>query len=264
MTRTAGRAPAAASSGVLVVERRPGVLVLTLSRPAKLNALDHALIEGLLGALDAAQEDDDVRAIVVRGEGRAFCAGIDLEQVRSLASKAAIKSHAALVARLQSAFRDVDKPVICAVHGYAFGAGCGLVAASDIAIAARSARLGYPEVTRNVLPALVLPSLVRQVGRKAAFHLVASGAPVDAATAATLGLVTMVVEDADLEGTAMRIATELAQRDPHTLVALKRLFMEVTELPFAQALRRARVVNEDLRGENVRAGRRVRTVRDTA
>ena len=264
MTKPATRAAAVASTGVLVVERRPGVLVLRLCRPAKLNALDHALIEALLDALDSAQRDDDARAIVIRGEGRAFCAGIDLDQVRALATKAAIKSHAALVARLQSAFRDVDKPVICGVHGYAFGAGCGLVAASDIAIAARSAKFGYPEVTRNVLPALVLPSLVRQVGRKAAFHLVASGAPVDAATAATLGLVTMIVDDADLEDATLRMAGELAQRDPHTLVALKRLFMEVTELPFPQALRRARAVNEDLRGDNVRAGRRVRTVRDTA
>ncbi len=264
MTRPAKRARAAASPGVLAVERRPGVCVLRLSRPAKLNALDHALIHALLDALATAQKDDDVRAIVVLGEGRAFCAGIDLDQVRALSTKAAIAAHAALVARLQSAFREVDKPVICGVHGYAFGAGCGLVAASDIAIAARSARLGYPEVRRDVLPALVLPMLVRQVGRKAAFHLVASGAPIDAATAAALGLVTMVVDDADLEDAAMRMAGELAEREPHTLAALKRLFMEVTELPFPQALRRARVVNEALRGENVRAGRRVKTVRSSA
>lgn len=260
-TRAAKPAPVPAS---LLVERRDGVLRLRLARPAKLNALDHALIEGLLATLESARGDDEVRVVVVTGAGRAFCAGIDLDEVRALSTRSAIAAHAGLVARLQSAFRDIDKPVICAAHGYAFGAGCGLVAASDIAIAARSARFGYPEVRRDVLPALVLPTLVRQVGRKAAFHLAATGAPIDAATAATLGLVTQVVDDADLEDATSRLAAELASRDPRTLAALKRLFSEVTEVPFDQALRRARAANQKVRSDNVRAGRRVGPVRAPA
>ncbi len=261
-TRAAKPAPVPAS---LLVERRDGVLRLRLARPAKLNALDHALIEGLLATIESARGDDEVRVVVVTGEGRAFCAGIDLDEVRALSTRSAIAAHAGLVARLQSAFRDIDKPVICAAHGYAFGAGCGLVAASDIAIAARSARFGYPEVRRDVLPALVLPTLVRQVGRKAAFHLAATGA-IDAATAATLGLVTQVVDDADLEDATSRLAAELASRDPRTLAALKRLFARSRG-----AVRRrrcaARAPRTKVRSDNVRAGRRVgptRTRRLTA
>ena len=244
-------------TGVLEIEDRDRVRILRLNRPAKLNALNHALIDTLLGAAADAERDPGAGVVLLAGAGRAFCAGIDLDEIARLPTSAAIRAHARLVARLQSAFREMKKPVLCAVHGYAYGAGCGLVAAADMAIAGRGAQLGYPEIRRDVLPALILPNLVRQVGRKAAFGLVATGLPVSAEIARELGLVNDVVADEDLAATAFAVARTLAARDAVIVAELKRLFVEVGDVPFDQALRAARTTNE-----RCRIARRGRAVSD--
>ena len=251
---TPGNATPSSSSALVLVEQRGGVRVLRLNRPEKLNALSHALIDGLLGAVAAAGRDAATQAIVVFGSGRAFCAGADLDEIRGLQTPAAIRAHALQGVRLQAVFRKIAKPVVCGVHGYAFGAGCGLVAASDLAVASESAKFGYPEITRNVLPALVLPNLCRQVGRKAAFALLATGQPIDARTALALGLVNEVVPESALEDSALHVAAGLCARDPATLTALKKLFVQVTEQPFQAALRTAQIANERCRVARLKSG----------
>jgi enoyl-CoA hydratase/carnithine racemase len=132
---------------VLLAETRGAVRLLTLNRPAKLNALNADLVHALTDALHAAQDDAAVAVVVLAGAGRAFCAGADTSVPRPLtvATRPALLKHGDANIALTKLLGRVDKPIIAAVHGYALGAGCGLLG-SDLTVAAESARFGYPEL----------------------------------------------------------------------------------------------------------------------
>src|SRR5690606_23924680 len=144
------------------------------------------------------------------------------------------------------------KPVICAVNGVAMGGGCGLAVAGDMSLIAESAKLGYPEVKRGAVPAVVLANLVRLVGRKAAFELVMVGEHISAARALELGLVNRVLPDDALLDGAMQIAATLAAASPDAVMATKRLFHRVAGMPLLPALEVARDANIIMRGYNIR------------
>ncbi|MBX6375943.1 MAG: enoyl-CoA hydratase/isomerase family protein, partial [Acetobacteraceae bacterium] len=139
-------------------ETRGRVLLLTLDRPAKRNALDRALCEALLAALG---ETGDAAALVVAGAGPSFCAGADLGEWRALeADPAAREARAALGEALLAAPGEVPKPVVAAVHGAAMGAGAALALGCDMVVMAEGARLGYPEARQGIFPSGVAPSLL--------------------------------------------------------------------------------------------------------
>jgi enoyl-CoA hydratase/carnithine racemase len=234
---------------VLLSEDKGRVRILTMNRPGKLNALNTALTEALVAWLRQSDHDDAISVIVLTGAGRAFCAGADIGEFKDLTpdQAARVEHRAQLTMQSHLVFSQIRKPVIAAVRGAAMGGGAGLALASDLVVASETMKLGYPEIRHGILPAIVLTNLVRQIGRKAAFELVANGQPLTAARAYELGAVNKVVGDDKLMDEAMGLAESLAAYNPQALHAIKQLFHKVVDLPLAEGLEEGRKANVAMR-----------------
>jgi enoyl-CoA hydratase len=225
-------------SEVLRVER-PGdaVAVLTLTRPDRLNAIGTETLAALDAALTTLEADDSVRAFVVTGEGRAFCAGADIDELSGL-------DGAAGFARFVHGFTDVldrleqhPKPSVAAVDGAALGGGLELALACDLRVASDRAHLGVPEIRLGLLPgAGGTQRLPRLLPRGVALQMLLTGAPLGAVDAHRLGLVNELSGDAPALGVAERLARELAGGPPLALSTAKRLVQWGATLPLAGAI----------------------------
>jgi methylglutaconyl-CoA hydratase len=206
-----------------------GVLTLTLDRPEKRNALSGAVVEALHAGLERADLDAEARVVVLRGAGKDFCAGADLDELLASADLTLAENEATAL-RLGALFgrmRALPKPVLAMVHGRALAGGAGLVTACDIAVAGAGAQLGYPEIQRGFVPAMVMTMLQRAVGEKQALDLVLTGRVLSAADARAAGLVARVVPDGDLEREVSAIATALAAVSASALALTKQLFYQL-------------------------------------
>jgi enoyl-CoA hydratase/carnithine racemase len=232
---------------VLLVEDRAAVRLLTMNRPEKRNALSSELTQALLEALRAAHQDESVGCVVLTGAGPGFCAGADLAEFKALQDPQAAETRAELTMQLHLVFSQISKPVVTAINGAAMGGGAGLAIAGDMAVMAQGAKLGYPETKHGIVAAIVMANLVRQVGRKAAFELVALGEPVDAARALALGMVNRVVSQEALLPEAMALAEKLSSVARPAMAGTKRLFHEVADLALGPALERGRDANRRMR-----------------
>jgi methylglutaconyl-CoA hydratase len=218
-----------ADGGPLGIALQGGVLTLTLDRPDKRNALSSALVEALHAGLERADLDAEVRVVVLRGAGRDFCAGADLEELLASADLAPAANEASAL-RLGALFvgmRRLPKPVVGVVQGRALAGGAGLATACDLVIAAEGAQLGYPEIQRGFVPAMVMTLLRRAVGEKVALDLVLTGRLLSAGQAQAAGLVTRVVPDTELEREASGLASSLAATSPSALALTKQLFYQL-------------------------------------
>jgi enoyl-CoA hydratase/carnithine racemase len=231
----------------LLIEDRGAVRVLTMNRPEKRNALNSELTRGLLEALRATDTDDKVGAVVLTGAGPGFCAGADLAEFKDLRDPSAADERAELTMNLHLVFSRISKPIVTAINGAAMGGGAGLAIAGDLAVMAEGAKLGYPETRHGIVAAIVMANLVRQVGRKAAFELVALGEPIDAARALELGMVNFVYSQNDLLPESLKIAEKLVAISRPAMTETKRLFYEVAELGLEVALARGRETNRRMR-----------------
>jgi enoyl-CoA hydratase len=246
--------PGASSDGVLLVDDRPSgkgtIRVLTMNRPTKLNALNTALTLALRDALDAADRDPRVRAVVLTGNGRGFCAGADLSEFSSLTADNpdAVLERAALTAQVQTQMQQMGTPVVSAARGVAVGGGAGLAIGADMAVAGSDLKFGYPELRHSIVPALVMTGLQRQLGRKLAFELISTGRLLTAAEAAEHGLVNRVVAPEEVLPTAVAIAETWAAVEPRAIRAAKDLFYRVADLPTDAAMRAGQDVNALMRG----------------
>jgi enoyl-CoA hydratase len=229
---------------VLLMETRGAVRLLTMNRPAKLNALNPDLVHALTDALRAAQDDNTVSVVILTGAGRAFCAGADTSVPRPLTAenRSALIKHGDANIALTKLLSRVDKPIIAAVHGYALGAGCGLALGSDLVVAAESARLGYPELKAGLTASTVTAHAVHLMGRKVAFELLTLCENMLPQRAYELGLVNRVVPDARLIDEAMAMAEKLAGWNQEFLWQTKRTFHRAASLEPEQALEMARDV----------------------
>ena len=232
---------------VLLVEDRGPVRILTMNRPEKRNALNSDLTKALLENLNQVDQVEGVGCIVLTGAGQGFCAGADLTEFKGLQDPRAADERAELTMQLHLAFAKISKPIVTAINGAAMGGGAGLAIAGDIAVMAASAKLGYPEAKHGIVAAIVMANLVRQVGRKAAFELVALGEPIGAERALELGMVNRVVAVHELMPQALAYAEKLAAMAPAARAETKRLFYEVADLPLAAALERGRDTNRRMR-----------------
>ncbi len=211
------------ADAVVRSERHGAVAVLTLNRPEKLNAVDVPMMEALGSALDAAERDDGVRAIVLAGAGRAFSAGFDLDmglgegRPEPAAVRRALERDFAIILR----FWDCPKPTIAAVHGYCLGSAMELALACDLTIAAEDCRFGEPEVKfGSGIVALLLPWLI---GPKQAKYLLLTGEDrVSAAEALALGIVNRVVPGDRLLDEARALAGRIAANDALAVRETKR------------------------------------------
>jgi enoyl-CoA hydratase len=206
----------------ITFERRGPVGVLTLNRPDKLNAINQIMVKEILGALQAAEADDDVRVVVLNGAGRAFSAGFDLQQPGSEKEKGVAEWRELLAEDFDMiiAFWELRKPTIAAVHGYVLAGGFEMAVSCDITIAAESTMFGEPELKFGAgIVALVLPWIT---GPKQAKELLFTGndrVPADRALA--LGLINKIVPDGEHLDAAMAMARDIAVMDPAKLAMTK-------------------------------------------
>ena len=215
-----------------------GVLTVSLERADKRNALSSAIVEALHQALDRADLDAEVRVVVLRGAGKDFCSGADLEEllVSAELSPAENEASARRLGEVFTRIRRLPKPVVARVQGRALAGGAGLATACDVVIAAASAQLGYPEVQRGFVPAMVATILRRLAGEKAALDLLLTGRVIGAEEARGLGLVSRVAPDESLDETVRAVADGLAGGGISALALTKRLFMELDGLSFEDGI----------------------------
>jgi methylglutaconyl-CoA hydratase len=214
------------------------VLTLTLDRPEKRNALSSVLIESLHAALERADLDADVRVVLVRGAGQDFCAGADLDELLASADRSAAENeaNAMRLGHLFSRMRRLPKPVVAMVQGRALAGGAGVVTACDIAVAGAGAQLGYPEIQRGFVPAMVITMLRRLAGEKIALDLVLTGRLLSAEEARSLGLVSRVVPDAEVERDVTSLVRRLAETSPSAVALTKQLFYQLDGISFDQGI----------------------------
>ena len=197
--------------------------VLTLNRPEKRNALSVALMQELCSAYDTAQQDPAIRVVILRGAGDVFCAGLDLAEANQ-AGKTDSSAHA--VARTLLTLHNTPMVTIAAVHGAAMAGGAGLMSACDFAILADGTKVGYPEVRRGMIAALVYTFLARQLNTRAIRELLLLAEPITAQRAQQIGLVNRVIPQAQLMDEAMRIAATVVQGGPQAIAETKRLIRD--------------------------------------
>ena len=208
---------------ILQRDDRGPVAILTMNRPAKLNALSNELLAAIMEMLDSIELDAAVRVIVITGAGRAFSAGADIAGFRSHLEAGPAQAVAHFMRPGHQMTRRVEsfpKPIIAAVNGLAFGGGCELVESTHIAIAADTATFSKAEINIGIMPTFGgTQRLPRNIGRKAAIELILTGRIFGAAEAARLGLVNRVVPAASLLDEALALANLLATKPPLTLAA---------------------------------------------
>lgn len=222
-----------------------GVCTCTLNRPDKKNAIDTAMIDALLGALDRADLDPAVRVVALRGAGKDFCAGMDLHELLASAERTVAENRAAALhfGEVFLRLRRLPKPVVALVTGRALAGGCGLATGCDLVLAATSAQLGYPEVQRGFVPAIVLNMLRRSVGEKIAFDLASTGRLLSAPEAAAVGLVSRVFADAEFEAQAAEVLRTIAAIGPSALALTKQQFYQLEGTRFDDGIRLGADVN---------------------
>lgn len=192
----------------IAVERRERVALVTLNRPKALNALNSRMAAEVLAALQDADADPQVGAIVITGSERAFAAGADIEEMSKMSL---LDWQARDLFAEWDAVRQVGKPVIAAVSGFALGGGCELAMLCDFIIASDSARFGQPEIKLGILPGIGgTQRLARAVGKALAMDLILTGRMFDAHEAKAAGLVARVVPAAELLPTALEAAQTIA------------------------------------------------------
>lgn len=202
-----------------------GALALvTLNRPEKRNAISYELIEDMLCALDEVAISP-AQILILTGSGKAFCSGMDLDNLRSITGRSTEENRAdsSTMARLFRTLYEFPKVTIAAVNGPAIAGGCGLATLCDFTVASAEAKFGYTEVRIGFIPAIVSTFLLRQVGEKQARDLLLTGRIISAEEAFRLGLASEVVPAEKLQPRARELAADLLQNSPASLLATKRL-----------------------------------------
>lgn len=205
------------------------VLTITLDRPEARNALDETAIEDLTEAMRGPASEPDLRFVVLRGEGKAFCAGADLQYMRRLAD-ADEETNVGDAERLGALFHAIatcPHPVIAAVHGAAIGGGVGLVAAADVVVATQGTRFGFTEVRLGIVPGVIAPYAVRRLGPATSRRLFLTGEIFDAEAARDFGLVDEIVGADALDATVAAWIERLRVGGPKAQTAVKQLLEDV-------------------------------------
>ena len=220
---------AASMTHPLLHLREGPVARLRLNRPELHNAFDATLIAALTGALSGLADDDEVRVVVLEGEGASFSAGADLNWMRGMAaaSEQENRDDALALARLMRTLDELPKPTIARVHGAAFGGGVGLVACCDIAIGARGAKFGLTESKLGLLPAVISPYVIDAIGARQARRWFATAEMFDADEAARIGLLHQAVDADALDAAIQRQVDLLLKAGPVAAAHAKSLVRDV-------------------------------------
>jgi len=218
----------------ILTETRGRVGLITLNRPQAMNALNRTLLSELVSALTAFDSDEAVGAMVITGSQRAFAAGADIKE---MAEASAVEMLTSSFVELFDGIRNVRKPVIAAVSGYALGGGCELAMSCDMIVASETAKFGQPEVTIGVIPgAGGTQRLTRAVGKALAMEMVLNNRMLTAGEAAQFGLVNRVVPVERFLEEAMALASEVAGRAPLAVRLGKEAVNKAFELSLTEGL----------------------------
>ncbi len=223
---------------ILTMEFDGPIAILTLNRPAVLNALNHDLLTVLEETLDAFVGDPSLRAIILTGAGeRAFAAGGDIAEIAAIDGALAGQHLARTGQRITQLIESMPVPVIAAVNGFALGGGCELAMACDFRIASETAKFGQPEVNLGIPPGYGgTQRAPRLLGPGMALYLCLTGESIDAHEALRIGLVQRVVPAAELMPEALRIAKAIAAKAPLAVTAVKQAIRDGAALPLTEAL----------------------------
>jgi methylglutaconyl-CoA hydratase len=237
-------------------EQQGKIATITLNRPEKRNAISAEMITDLLAALDEAASSSAFVTILT-GSGKAFCAGMDIDGLRSLVVQSP-QDHLEDSHRMAAMFRRIysfPKPLIAAVNGAAIAGGCGIATLADFTLAVPEAKFGYTEVRIGFIPALVSVFLRRQVGGKQARDLLLTGKIIDAHEAFRLGLVTEVVPAEKLMARAGEVADSLLAVSPTSVLRTKKLLYQTEHAALDEELDLAIQENASIRStEDFREG----------
>jgi len=208
---------------VLVEKQTAQITLITLNRPERRNALTIELMSDLTAAIENAAADPQQRILILRGAGKAFCTGLDLEA----AAKESPHATAEMVARVLLALAETRLVTIATVHGAAVAGGAGIMSACDFVIAAERTKIGYPEVRRGLVAGLVMTFLRRQLRERDLRELLLASELIDAQRARALGLVNRVVPSSELENETQKITVSVLQGAPGAITNSKRLLEEL-------------------------------------
>jgi methylglutaconyl-CoA hydratase len=209
---------------VLVEKQTPQITLITLNRPERRNALTIELLTELTAAIETASADQNQRILILRGAGKAFCTGLDLQEA-AVTEKA--HASAEMVARTLLVLAQTRLITIATVHGAAVAGGAGIMSACDFVIAAERTKFGYPEVRRGLVAGLVMTFLRRQLRERDLRELLLASELIDAARAREIGLINRVVPASELEAEAQKIAASVLQGAPDAITNSKRLIEEL-------------------------------------
>jgi enoyl-CoA hydratase/carnithine racemase len=228
-------AEAVSEKSILLRQDNEGVTTLTLNRPAQYNALSSEMLAELQAALDAIDADDSVRVVIIAANGKAFCPGHDLKQMRSSEER---EFHQALFdqcSKMMLTINQLQQPVIARVNGIATAAGCQLVAMCDLAVAAEDARFAVSGINVGLFCSTPAVPLSRNMGRKQAMHMLLTGDFISAQTAQQYGLVNEVVPAAELESETLALAQKIVARSAHAIRIGKDMFYRQLPLDLSEA-----------------------------
>lgn len=220
---------------ILLRTDQNGVATLTLNRPKQFNALSQAMLDALQSELDAIAADETVRVVVIASNGKAFCAGHDLKEMRSHTEQEFHQALFTQCSRMMMTINQMPQPVIARVHGLATAAGCQLVAACDLAVAADSATFATSGIRVGLFCSTPSVAVSRNLGRKKAMEILLTGDFIDAHTAAQEGLINYAVPAEQLDATLQRLTDAIVAKSPYAVASGKRMFYQQLEMDMADA-----------------------------
>lgn len=229
----------------ILTAKENSILTVTLNRPEKRNALNDALINSLKNELKNANEDETLRAIVIRGAGKDFCSGADLSALQKIAESDVLENlwDAENLMELFALIRKIKVPVIAAVQGRALAGGCGLATACDIVLASESARFGYPEVKIGFVPAMVMAILRRNLSEKKSFELITQGFDFSADDALEMNLINRVFDDETFDDEVKHYVSVYEKVSRSAVVLSKKLLYQMDGMDFYKSLETGAEVN---------------------
>jgi enoyl-CoA hydratase/carnithine racemase len=220
---------------ILLRDDSEGIATLTLNRPAQYNALSGDMLDALQNALDAIDQDESVRVVVIAANGKAFCPGHDLKEMRSSEER---EFHQALFDKCGNLMLTINRlrqPVIARVNGIATAAGCQLVANCDLAVATEDARFAVSGINVGLFCSTPAVPLSRNMGRKQAMHMLLTGDFISAQTAQQYGLVNEVVPAAELEQATKALAQKIIAKSAHAISLGKDMFYKQLTMDLSEA-----------------------------
>jgi methylglutaconyl-CoA hydratase len=233
----------------LLLDCKDSIATITLNRPDKRNAISPQMIADIQSALDAIEKNHATRVVIITGAGKAFCAGMDLDKLATLATQTTAENQedSRRIAKLLRRIWSFPRPTIAAVNGAAYAGGCGIATLCDFTLSVPEAGFGYTEVKIGFLPAIVSVFLTRQIGEKRSRDLLLTGRIINAHEAREFGMVTEVVPADQLNNRANELAATLIAASPNSLPRAKHLRTSAAPAGIDHDLERAIMENARIR-----------------